>query len=62
MEFIHLDPRFRKLKKFQEKEVSKALKNAKKYITKFINEQKIDSINTSSNTWSKKGKIEYYWF
>ena len=60
MEFIHLDPRFRKFNKFQEKEASNAFKNAKKYIKKFINEQKIDSTNASSNTWSNKSKIEYY--
>ena len=52
---IRLDLRFRKFNKFQENEASNALK---KYVTKFINEQKIDSINTTSNTWSnKKAKL-----
>ena len=60
MESIHLDPRFSKFNKFQEKEASNALNNAKKYITTFINEHNIDSVNTSSNTWSNKSKIEYF--
>ena len=58
IESIHLDPRFSKFNKFQVNEATNALNNTKKYITKFINEHNLDSVNTSSNAWSNKSKIE----
>ena len=49
-----LDPRVQKFKKFEEKEATNAIKNAKKYIKKLINDHEIDSVAASTPTAGEK--------
>ena len=51
MESIHLDPRFRKFNKFQQKKASNALK--------FINENSIDSVKTPDPTKAKLNAFDF---
>jgi hypothetical protein len=45
-----LDPRVQKFKKFEEKEATNVIKNAKKYIKKLINDHEIDPVAASTPT------------